>query len=190
MSACEILKSSFAQVHFYFEALISDGCCSQPTGKHRIADSLAARPGYRQQEQILMVVNEDICQIDLIKAFCRLYKLRQLSFSDGQSAIEWYRHNAQSVGLILLDIKMPGIKEQECFAGIKAFNNNARIILTTGFLEQQVLTRLRNTGISRFLTKPFDYPSLFEWIQIDALPSKASKNKSIYKGDTYAHMVN
>ncbi len=58
--------------------------------------------------------------------------------------------------LVISDIRMPGISGLEVLERVKTAFPQTRVVLITGFGTPQMLTRARQSGADRILTKPFN----------------------------------
>jgi PAS domain S-box-containing protein len=96
--------------------------------------------------------------------------LEQLGFKvllaeDGREAIDIYREHASEVIFVLLDLTMPNVSGEEAFTEIRRVNNNARIILSSGYNEQEVSNRFVGKGLAGFIQKPYRYEALRDKIR-------------------------
>jgi len=61
---------------------------------------------------------------------------------------------------VLLDLTMPGLDGAEVLREIRAVNADVRVLLMSGYSEQDVLKRLKGQGRVAFLHKPFTQETL------------------------------
>ncbi len=62
-----------------------------------------------------------------------------LTAQSGQEGIRLYQEHAERIDVVLLDMKMPDLNGDEVFATLKAFDPEVRVIITTGFEEEETL---------------------------------------------------
>jgi PAS domain S-box-containing protein len=91
--------------------------------------------------------------------------LEELGFTvllaeDGREAIDIYRDHASEVVLVVLDLTMPNVSGEEAFSEIRRVNRDARIILSSGYNEQEVSNRFVGKGLAGFIQKPYRYEAL------------------------------
>lgn len=78
-----------------------------------------------------------------------------LTASDGRQAVRVFRERADEIAAVLLDLTMPGLDGQEAFDEIRRIQPDARIILSSGYKEQDVLERFVGRGLAGFIQKPY-----------------------------------
>ncbi|HET9955111.1 MAG TPA: ATP-binding protein, partial [Polyangiaceae bacterium] len=75
--------------------------------------------------------------------------------SDGTEALALYRANSSKVSLVLLDMTMPGMTGKEVFEAIRNVRSDARVLLTSGYTEEDVTSNFAARSLSGFLPKPW-----------------------------------
>ncbi len=86
----------------------------------------------------------------------------------GEDAI--VRLQEEAFDLMISDIRMPGISGLEVLEHAKTTFPAIRVVLITGFGTPQTLTRARQSGADRILTKPFNPMELLAAVK-EILPS-------------------
>lgn len=71
--------------------------------------------------------------------------------SNGEEGIEEYKRIAPLC--VLLDMRMPGIDGLETFERIKAFDENANIILMTGYIQDNMIENMIKHGVDGYISK-------------------------------------
>lgn len=74
---------------------------------------------------------------------------------DGLQGLELYRQQSDSIDLILLDMVMPRMSGQEAAREIRKINPNARILMTSGYTRDRVISQTKEEGIHGFVKKPY-----------------------------------
>ena len=80
--------------------------------------------------------------------------------TDGVEALEKFRATPTGFTAVLLDLTMPRLDGAEVLREIRALNPSARVLIMSGFSEQDVRDRLRGLGPIEFLHKPFALQTL------------------------------
>lgn len=80
---------------------------------------------------------------------------RVLTATDGQEAVEVFRTHMDEIRCVVLDLTMPRMDGEETFREIRRLHPGARVILTSGYNEQQVTQRFAGGGLSGFIQKPY-----------------------------------
>lgn len=79
---------------------------------------------------------------------------------DGPSAIAAYNNNDIDIGLF--DIRMPGMNGVEAFLEIRRTHNDAKIIMMSGYADDDLITCALENGARGLLAKPFDPDGMLE----------------------------
>ncbi|MBI3414593.1 MAG: PAS domain-containing protein [Verrucomicrobia bacterium] len=85
--------------------------------------------------------------------------------ADGREAIVRFHESADQIVAILLDLTMPQLDGEETFRRLRVQRADARVILMSGFNEQEAVNRFAGQGLAGFLQKPFRLETLREKIQ-------------------------
>lgn len=112
----------------------------------------------------IMVIDDEPVLVELGKEFLTRAGFKVHGFSDVEEALQWYRGNCAAVDMIVLDMKMPGMDGSECFHQLKHIHPDARVVMLSGYSQDQAAQDLLNRGALRFFQKPLKYPDLVQWI--------------------------
>ena len=88
-----------------------------------------------------------------------------ISAADGQEAIEFFRRRANRIRCVLLDLTMPHLDGEECFRELCGIRKDVRVVVTSGYNEQEVTQRFTGKGLAGFLQKPFTLNTLQETLR-------------------------
>ena len=96
--------------------------------------------------------------------------LEALGFStrladNGRAGVEEFRAASGDIALVVLDLTMPHMDGEEAFHKIIELRPDARVLLMSGFNEQEAIARFAGKGLAGFLQKPFTLPALREKLQ-------------------------
>lgn len=83
-----------------------------------------------------------------------------LEAADGIEAVELYRTQGKGIILILLDLTMPRMDGMTAFHAIQEMNPFAKVILSSGYNQQEALQPFIGAGPAGFLKKPYQYKDL------------------------------
>ncbi|MEZ0254619.1 MAG: response regulator, partial [Chthoniobacter sp.] len=97
---------------------------------------------------------------------------------NGRTGVEEFSVDPDGFTLIMLDLTMPHMDGDEAFQAIRKLRPNARVLLMSGFNEQEATARFASTGLAGFLQKPFTFPSLREKLQ-EIFPATAPTEASV-----------
>jgi PAS domain S-box-containing protein len=130
-----------------------------------------ARPPVRPEDEswrgggtILVADDEDNVRRIAGKMLERL-GFSVLTAADGASAVAVFEDHADDVALVLLDMTMPNMGGQETFARIQQARAGAKVILCSGYTEQDATSQFAGKGLAGFLQKPFTLQQLREKVR-------------------------
>ena len=84
---------------------------------------------------------------------------------DGVEALEiFHRESARIVG-VLLDLTMPVLDGNAAFTELRRLDSEVRVLLMSGFNEQDAVHRFAGKGLAGFIQKPFKPETLYEKMQ-------------------------
>jgi PAS domain S-box-containing protein len=131
------------------------------------APSEAARPGHGT----ILIADDEPIVLSTADLLLRHHGYKTLLATDGTEAVKHFRANPTGFVAVLLDLTMPGLNGAEALREIRALNPEVRILLMTGYSEQDVLDRLNDQGPVAILHKPFTHESLLARIsEVTAAP--------------------
>ena len=91
--------------------------------------------------------------------------LQRLGFSvltapDGREALEVFRKHADEIVCTLLDLTMPHIDGEEAFRELRRLQPEVKVILCSGYNEQDATQCFVGKGLAGFLQKPYNFSTL------------------------------
>jgi len=103
----------------------------------------------------VLVADDEAIIRELAREALEASGLQVIEARDGQEAVELFRERAGQVDLVLLDMTMPRMGGAEAFRLIRQMAPSARILLTSGYTQQESLDALADLTPDGFLQKPF-----------------------------------
>lgn len=85
-----------------------------------------------------------------------------LTAADGVEAVEVFRLNQERIAVVLLDVTMPRLDGIGALRELRRIRPEVRVILCTGYCEEEARTRLGDLASEELLEKPFDLDRLRE----------------------------
>ncbi|MHC1743633.1 MAG: response regulator [Syntrophobacteraceae bacterium] len=91
--------------------------------------------------------------------------LERLGFSvitavDGKEAVEIYRFRSKEIAMVLLDLTMPRMNGEDAFRELRRIDPGVRVILSSGYSEQEIAARFAGKGLAGFIQKPYQLERL------------------------------
>jgi two-component system cell cycle sensor histidine kinase/response regulator CckA len=98
--------------------------------------------------------------------------------ADGASALETFRARRGEIAVVVLDYTMPGMSGAETFEKLRAIEPDVRVVLASGYTEQDATRLVGGGGIRGFVMKPFTSETLVERVLAALEPGPALKHHS------------
>jgi two-component system cell cycle sensor histidine kinase/response regulator CckA len=80
--------------------------------------------------------------------------------SDGAEAIARFRERADDIICAIVDLTMPHVDGAETFRELRRMRSGVRVILSSGYNEQDVTQRFVGKGLAGFIQKPYQLSTL------------------------------
>ena len=113
---------------------------------------------------VLVVDDEDGVRT-IAALLLKSFGFRVLMAVDGQAGVEAFREHQNEITLVLLDLTMPRKDGVQAFQEIRGLRADARVLLMSGYSEQDAVSRFTGRGRAGFLQKPFRAADLKRKIQ-------------------------
>lgn len=114
-------------------------------------------------ERILVVDDEDSVRAVLEASLKRLgYSV--VAVAEGSVAVELFSSQGP-FDLVVVDMLMPGMSGEEVIWALREINHQLRALLISGYVSDDVLRRLVDSGNCSFLLKPFTVEQLAEQVR-------------------------
>jgi signal transduction histidine kinase len=108
----------------------------------------------------VLVVDDEPSVREIAAEMMRTLGFRVITAADGRSALEEFGQRAEEIELVLLDMTMPRMSGEEAFREIQKLRADARVILSSGYDEQEAVRRMTAAGLTGFLQKPYSLSDL------------------------------
>jgi len=113
---------------------------------------------------VLVVDDEDLVR-QVVKKMVESFGGETILANDGIDGITKFKENKDKIDIVLLDLTMPGLSGDEIFREIKKIRNNVKVILMSGYNDQEISQKLVGRGFAGFLQKPFTIEQLINKLQ-------------------------
>lgn len=78
-----------------------------------------------------------------------------ITANDGLEGIEIYNNRKDEIDLVLLDMVMPKKSGKETFEEIRKINTDAKVLLSSGFKQDERVKQVLSLGVDGFIQKPY-----------------------------------
>ncbi|NTW98991.1 MAG: PAS domain S-box protein [Geobacteraceae bacterium] len=102
--------------------------------------------------------------------------LKELGFDvltamNGREGLEVYKQNEDRISFIILDLTMPHMDGEQCFRELRQIKPDIKVIMSSGYNEQEVTQKFVGKGLSGFIQKPYKLSTLRSvLITLDNMP--------------------
>ena len=79
---------------------------------------------------------------------------------DGRDAVAMFREHVDEIGCVILDLTMPRMDGEQAFRELRRIRSDVRVIMSSGYNEQEVTQRFAGKGIVGFIQKPYELQAL------------------------------
>jgi len=73
---------------------------------------------------------------------------------NGVEALEIYRKRCDQIDVVLMDLTMPKMGGEECFRELRRINADVRVVLSSGYNEQDAIQHFTGKHLAGFIQKP------------------------------------
>jgi CheY-like chemotaxis protein len=118
----------------------------------------------RRIPTVLIVEDEESMLYVLEKMLVnRGYKV--LKASDGELAVRIYQRDKESIDVVFLDVGLPKLSGQDVLFKIKQEKQDAKVVVASGYFEEEFKSDFEKAGIKHFLQKPYTLDHLVQTLQ-------------------------
>lgn len=104
--------------------------------------------------QRIMIVDDEKMLLILTAEIFREAGYEVVTAQSGFECLDQFRFGGRKFDLVLLDLNMPLMDGEETFNRLRALQPNLRIMLCTGYVQQERLNHMLEAGLSGFVQKP------------------------------------
>jgi len=135
-----------------------------PQGPQAPPPTLAPSGGWQGMGTVLLVDDEDSVRTVGVRMLERI-GFRTLVASDGREALELYSARQKEIVLVLLDLTMPYMDGEETLQRLQRLNPQVRVVMTSGYSEDEAVQRFTSQRQCGFLQKPYTLEALTQCLR-------------------------
>lgn len=113
----------------------------------------------------ILVVDDEETVATVSARMLEAFGFKVLVAHDGIEGVETFRNSKSSITLILMDLTMPRMDGEQTFRELRRLKGDVKVILMSGFNEQEAIARFTGKGLAGFLQKPFKPEDLRDKLQ-------------------------
>ena len=112
----------------------------------------ATRSG--EKKHSILVVDDEQITLALVSRILTEAGYKVTTAQSGFECLDHVRRNPYEFSLVLLDFSMPFMDGEETFNRLREIRRDLLVVICTGFIHQERLQRLMESGLAGFLRKP------------------------------------
>jgi PAS domain S-box-containing protein len=117
-----------------------------------------------QRSGTVLLVDDEITIREVGVAMLEELGLTTITANDGREALEVFR-STPDIDFVIMDLTMPHMDGEQCFRELRRLQPDIKVILSSGFNEQEVTQRFIGKGLAGFIQKPYRLSMLQEVIR-------------------------
>jgi CheY-like chemotaxis protein len=125
--------------------------------------AIAARPSL-QRGAVLVIDDEEVVR-RTAKATLERCGYDIVLAENGSEGVQLFQTLAGKITAVLLDLTMPGMGGEETLRRIQQIRPDAKVVLSSGYNELEVIHKFAGKGLAGFLQKPYTSAALTDKIR-------------------------
>ena len=123
-----------------------------------------AEESYLGSGTVLVVDDEEVVRT-VAKEMLERFGFKVLTAENGLEGIKQFEQHSRIITAVLLDMTMPDMSGEEVFRRLREHQPDARVILSSGYAEREMIRGFASQGLTGYLQKPYRLETLLEVIQ-------------------------
>ncbi|MCB9641092.1 MAG: response regulator [Myxococcales bacterium] len=118
-------------------------------------------------QKAVLVIDDEPFLLRYIETVLKRFHYEVFCASDGYTALDLYQRHRQDIGLVLLDLTMPGMNGKETFQALRKINPDLEISFMSGYSDEEIKSLLpsNHPNPPKFLAKPFCTETLIKHLR-------------------------
>ncbi len=112
-------------------------------------------PSFAMKGKQVLVVEDEPQLLNIMVETLEAYGLAVQSAVDGMTALEQFRSFRGSIDMVITDYSMPSMDGGVLYQELKKIDPSVAVVITSGYLDPVLRSRLLKDGIRQIITKPF-----------------------------------
>jgi CheY-like chemotaxis protein len=119
----------------------------------------------KSQVRSVLLVDDEEMALTLVKRVLVGAGFEVTTASSGFQCLDLVRRQQHVYDLVLLDLTMPFMDGEETFKRLREIRADLPVVLCTGFIQQERLSRLMSAGLAGFLRKPIAADEIVSFVR-------------------------
>jgi two-component system cell cycle sensor histidine kinase/response regulator CckA len=118
-----------------------------------------------QGSGLVLLVDDEMAIRELGRRMLERAGMQVLLAGDGGEALEIFRARSHEIACVVLDLTMPRLGGDEVLQEMRRIRQDVKVILCSGYNEQDITQRFMSQGLAGFLQKPYLPVQLYAKLQ-------------------------
>ena len=114
---------------------------------------------------VVLVVDDEEAVRTVARRILERFGFEVITAADGQEGVDVFQQHADRIVAVLLDVTMPVMDGEQAYREMRLIRPDVRVVLSSGFSEQDATTRFAGKGLAGFIQKPYRATALVELLQ-------------------------
>ena len=110
--------------------------------------------------QLILVIDDEEPVREAVTDIMSLHEVEVITAVNGQEGITLFAQHKDEIQLVLLDMSMPGLSGVDTLAELRQIDPKVRVILSSGYSQEQIAHEVNVNDRTGFLAKPYDVDAL------------------------------
>lgn len=119
----------------------------------------------RPKKGIVLIIDDEEVMRELGKDILEAYDYEVLLAIHGNEGVRIFNENKDNIDLVILDMVMPEKGGRQAFKEIRTIKPDAKVLICSGYGEEQYFYELFESGAAGFLQKPFQHTELLSKVE-------------------------
>ncbi len=117
------------------------------------------------KQKTILVVEDETPHLAFLKKLFETAGYSVLTAKDGIEAIDAYKQRLKSIDVVLCDMALPSLGGWTVFMSLREIDPDVKMILTSGYLDEQVKSSFVEGGVKDFIVKPYAAETLLRSVR-------------------------
>jgi two-component system, cell cycle sensor histidine kinase and response regulator CckA len=106
--------------------------------------------------ETILIIDDEAMVRELAEHMLAKFGYKILTAPGAETGLRIYRDNKDSIGLVILDMIMPGMGGMRCLEELQKIKRDAKVIIASGYTAEGTRNNVLSSGAKGFINKPFN----------------------------------
>lgn len=109
-----------------------------------------------EANKLVLIIDDEEPVREAVADILELEGVASIAAANGAEGVALYKQNLPVIGVVLLDLSMPGLSGEDTLVELHKINPNVPVVLSSGYSELDARPRFEQIGVAGFIQKPYD----------------------------------